>query len=444
MEGFSRREVTWYACCFGGGLWVWLEAVRQADWSSGTLMTAGAFLLVTFLSLFRRIRLSSEDYHSVYTLDDVAILALLFLQGWTVAAVVAGLGRLAYEIYRLIRALQTHPDRVTAAHAAYHFADVPLLIVTTAATGIAYECLNQGSPLLGSTVNLLAIAAAAAVWFPVAFATNAINVTLRRGDSPRAALELMLGNLAGVRSQGLMVVPLGILLALFLQETSPAALLLAVPVALMHSALEARHKLVCEAQSTIGALAQYLEERDPYTMGHSRRVAAYAAATAVEMGLPPAEVDLIRRAGLIHDIGKIDIPDAILHKPGVLTDAEREIMSTHTDRAISLSRKLVALRRDLPFNVAAYHHEHFDGSGHFRLRGDQIPMASRILAVADAYDAMTSNRPYRSGISPEDALLRIHRSRGSQLDPRVVTAFTRAFYRGTISARESALIAVST
>ena len=108
-------------------------------------------------------------------------------------------------------------------------------------------------------------------------------------------------------------------------------------------------------------------------------------------------------------------------------------MRTHTHRAADLGKKLVALRRDIPFDVAAYHHERWDGRGSlYGMKGDQIPLPSRILAVADSYDAMTSDRPYRKGMPAADALERIRQASGSQLDPEAVEAFMRAHQAGAI------------
>jgi putative nucleotidyltransferase with HDIG domain len=263
---------------------------------------------------------------------------------------------------------------------------------------------------------------------------TAVSLTLRRHLPLREAATVLRENFAHVRIHIAMLVPLGGLLAYFLEHQPVVAILLLIPITTMHNALEAEHKVRSESEHTIQALAHYLEASDEYTQGHSERVSQYAAEIAREMGLNSEEVDQVRRAGLIHDIGKVDIPDAILRKPGRLSEDEREIMRTHVDRAVELGEKLVALRRELPFKEAAYHHENFDGTGHYGMVGEQIPLASRILAVADTFDAMTSDRPYRQGMPLEEAKKLIEGVRGTQLDPRAVDAFLGACQSGAIPA----------
>ncbi|GMU52816.1 MAG: hypothetical protein AMXMBFR33_19620 [Candidatus Xenobia bacterium] len=426
-----RREILVYL-----GMWaLGLAAAWQAWPEIGAFTLPAALLAVgAFMALFKRVRLSSQDYFAYYSLDDVPLYAVLFLFGTPLTVVVALLAKLAYESVELARALHRHPERVTPLLVLYRFSNAPALALSWYAGGQVYAWVNAGHPLLESGRNLLALLATALVFFLVAFLLNGLLVNSRRQGSLTEFWNDLRQDLSQVRVQVLMLAPLGALLALFVTFEPLAALLLVVPVYLMHVALDARYKLVREAQNTIQAMAQYLDERDHYTAGHSQRVSGYAAQVARELSLSSQEVDRVRRAGLIHDIGKIDIPDAVLRKPGALTQDERAIMRTHTDRAAELGKKLVALKQDLPFYEAAYHHETYDGLGSvFGLKGEQIPLLARILAVVDAYDAMTSDRPYRSGMATEEAVERLVRSRGSQHDPRVVDAFVRAFRSGAIA-----------
>lgn len=422
MHQLTSAEKGWYSLVFlvGVSLWALSMTVSPVD------QTIVAFTLITFASLFRHVRLSDHDYHSVYTLDDVPLYALIFLRGWEPAALVAGVSRFCYEIYRLLRARRLHPDRVNVVHVLYHFSDIPMVVIVTATTGWLYEVVNGGEVLLSGARNALAMALAVCVWLPLAFGQNAVCLTLRRERPWREIFTVLRQNLVHIRIHVLMLVPLGALLALFWAKAPLATLLLVVPVTLMHSAIKSQRQLRLESEQTAQALTHYLEERDEYTQGHSERVAEFATVIARQMGLPEGEIEQVRRAGLIHDIGKVDIPDGILNKPGGLTRDEREIMRTHTDRAVDLGRELVALRRELPFREAAYHHENYDGTGHYRLVGEEIPLISRILAVADTFDAITSDRPYRQGLPMEEAVKRIQEVRGSQLDPKVVDAFLEA------------------
>ena len=153
----------------------------------------------------------------------------------------------------------------------------------------------------------------------------------------------------------------------------------------------------------IRALVNAVEARDPYTCGHSERVASFARCLALVSGQPAGAHERVYLTGLLHDVGKIAIPDGVLQKPGKLNDEERAIIETHTDAGWRILHELDALRDVLP--GVLYHHEHYDGNGYpDGLVGENIPIDGRILAVCDAFDAMTSDRPYRNGMPVEKAL----------------------------------------
>lgn len=182
--------------------------------------------------------------------------------------------------------------------------------------------------------------------------------------------------------------------------------------------------------ATIRALAAAVDAKDPYTHGHSERVAHYASAFAEYMGLSPAEIDRIHRCGTLHDVGKIGIPDAILQKQGRLTEDELRVMQTHSALGENIVRRVPQLQDLLP--GVRHHHERYDGNGYpDGLRGDQIPMEARYLAIADTFDAMTSDRPYRKGLAMPVAMEEIRRGAGSQFDPALAVAFAEML-RGQI------------
>jgi diguanylate cyclase (GGDEF)-like protein/putative nucleotidyltransferase with HDIG domain len=172
------------------------------------------------------------------------------------------------------------------------------------------------------------------------------------------------------------------------------------------------------------ALASTIDLRDPYVVEHSRHVARYAALIAGEFGLPPAQVKRIYQAGLMHDIGKLAIPEAILFKPGGLTPEEYEVIKEHVTVGADLLDDFQSLQHMATF--VRYHHERYDGRGYPNgLAGEQIPIEARILALADAVEAMASDRPYRQGSSPGAILLEIQKQAGVQFDPLIVEAFVR-------------------
>ena len=178
-------------------------------------------------------------------------------------------------------------------------------------------------------------------------------------------------------------------------------------------------------QSLLG-LATALEAKDPYTRGHSERVGAWSRRIAIALGLSPEDVETIAQAGLLHDIGKIGVPEPILRKPGALDEREWALMRRHP----VIGAQIVA-----PFECLAgasivirHHHERHDGSGYpDGLAGEAIPLGSRIVAVADVYDALTSDRPYRRALSRREALDHLADEAGRLLDARVVEVGLRLF-----------------
>ena len=174
--------------------------------------------------------------------------------------------------------------------------------------------------------------------------------------------------------------------------------------------------------SIIYALAATVDAKDHYTYGHSKKVSEYAVATAGTLGLPQDRTATIRAAALLHDIGKIGVPDSILNKQGPLTEVEWEPVKEHPQLGVEILRHVIDLVNCLP--AILHHHEHYDGTGYpFGLQGINIPLEARILAIADAYDAITSLRPYRERLSPQKALAELKRCAGTQFDPELVATF---------------------
>jgi len=202
--------------------------------------------------------------------------------------------------------------------------------------------------------------------------------------------------------------------------------------ALPHDPLALAARLDDANLATVEALASTVDAKDAYTRGHSGRVAAYAAAIAGSLGLPAADVARIRQAGVLHDVGKIGVPDAILLKPGQLSDEEFAVIKQHPEIGERILRGLPFLAEILP--AVRHHHERWDGRGYpDGLAGDAIPHDAAILAVADSLDAMTSSRTYRVALLAAEAIRRVREGAGAQYDPRVVAAFDRAVADGTLA-----------
>lgn len=182
---------------------------------------------------------------------------------------------------------------------------------------------------------------------------------------------------------------------------------------------------------TVRSLAQALDAKDPYTRGHSDRVAEYTVMIAEEMGIPMENLELLRVAGILHDVGKIGVPESVLLKPGRLTEEEFRQIQKHAEQGdiiVSPIRFLEPVR-----GAVRSHHERYAGGGYpDNLVGEQIPIYARIMAVADAFDAMTTSRSYRKGLPLEEALKRLEEGVGTQFDPAVVEAFKALVAKGKI------------
>ncbi|MDT4952388.1 MAG: hypothetical protein QOJ02_526 [Acidobacteriota bacterium] len=183
---------------------------------------------------------------------------------------------------------------------------------------------------------------------------------------------------------------------------------------------------------TVKGLAAAIDGKDPYTRGHSERVARFSVAIAQGLDLPDDEIEKIRISALLHDVGKIGIDDNILKKPAALTDEEFELMKQHPQKGFKIMSQIPAMREFLPGMYM--HHEMINGNGYPQgLKGDEIPMQARIVSVADTFDAMTTDRPYQRAMKFEDALARIKTFVGTRYDERVVASLMAACDSGQIT-----------
>ncbi len=185
-------------------------------------------------------------------------------------------------------------------------------------------------------------------------------------------------------------------------------------------------------QDTLVVLANAIELRDQYTVGHTRRVTSFAVEIARELGWDAARLVEVKMGGVLHDVGKIAVDNAILGKPGPLTGEETSRMKVHPGQGANLVRDVSFLKPVIPYCL--YHHERWDGTGYpFGLKADAIPIEGRLVAVADAFDAMTSDRPYRKAVAFEAALQALAEGRGTQFDPAIVDALLACYGKGRIT-----------
>jgi len=206
---------------------------------------------------------------------------------------------------------------------------------------------------------------------------------------------------------------------------------------LMGTVCESKNAQVRELRQTYNGvllLLRHFISKDEYTEHHSYRVSEYAVRIGARLDLNDAQIDDIKAAGLLHDIGKLDISRDLLYKAAQFTSEEYEEMQQHVARGVATLEVVGgSLRRVIPIVLA--HHDRFDGSGYHATKGHAIPLEARVIAVADVYDSLTSDRPYRKAMSPFDAKDIIEKGAGSDFDPMVVEAFLAAFRNGDLDVR---------
>ncbi|MDQ1257419.1 MAG: hypothetical protein QG656_2023 [Candidatus Hydrogenedentes bacterium] len=217
----------------------------------------------------------------------------------------------------------------------------------------------------------------------------------------------------------------------FVQSDLELLVALAGPAAIAIKNAQYVEKLEQAYHETLIVLANAIELRDHYTVGHTWRVTNFGVEIARKMGWGEDRISLAEMGGVLHDVGKIAVDNAILSKPGRLTDEEYEKMKVHPERGARMMQDVSFLKPVIPFCL--YHHERYDGRGYpFGLKGDDIPIEGRLIAVADTFDAMTSHRPYRRGLDPEIAIQEIERGKGTQFDPDCAEALIACYREGKV------------
>jgi len=230
----------------------------------------------------------------------------------------------------------------------------------------------------------------------------------------------------------------------YAQEELDTFSLLAHDIATAVRSGELRDELEQSYIDAIHSIITALEERDIYTKGHSERVVKYSVQIAVELkdAFPFTRIvnfiDKVRRAALLHDVGKIGVPDAILLKPGKLTGEEYEKLKKHPATSLHIVQSIKNLSEDILDGIES-HHERYDGKGYGKgAEGHRVPPLARIIAVADTFDAMTSDRPYRKALSEKAAIDEINRVSGAQFDPKVVEAFNQSRAKNRLKSEQDA------
>jgi putative nucleotidyltransferase with HDIG domain len=288
--------------------------------------------------------------------------------------------------------------------------------------GLTYQSAYDGSGLpLSSVRNILALLLAMAICLMINTLVVSTIIGLLNQQSP---WRVWRANNQGVLIQLLTLAPLGTLIAMAYRLTpyGLGLILLFLPLGAVYYSLRSYQQLRDQTRYTIEALAEAVDRRDPYTFQHSQRVKEYVEKIAERLNLSPGEVESMVWAASIHDLGKIDVPEGILSKPGPLEDDEWRIIREHSAVGADIVDRISF--HPTARSIIRHHHEWFDGSGYPNgVAGNRIPVGARILAVADAFEAMTSDRPYRPALSFQAAVAELEAGRGTQFDPAIVDTF---------------------
>lgn len=352
--------------------------------------------------------------------------AAIFLEGIPLGIGLVLLSTLAAE---LILRWEDYRTEGLSAFVNYVAFNVSQLVVTVTLAGTIFELTGGHPPPYQAVVDFIPPVLAFLTYVFVNTSLVSGIIHLAEGVSFTYHLKF---NLRHLHIQLLSLGVLSILLAVVYAIEPWYILLVLIPLALVHISLRGYMRLRRQAQEAFEKMTQSLMERDHYTGAHSEDVAALACRVARFLGLPEDEVDQIGAAARVHDLGKIAIPDEILFKEDRLTDAEWEVIKQHPVRSAELLKGIEVY--DGAIEIIEHHHEHWDGSGYPKgLKGEQIPLGARILALADIYNALITDRPYRKAYSKEEALEIIRGMSGRELDPKVVEAFLRCSSSGPLS-----------
>jgi HD-GYP domain-containing protein (c-di-GMP phosphodiesterase class II) len=387
------------------------QAVSRQDWWV-------ALALLTLIICVERLAISFPVFAGSFQVSVGAPLALAAAMHLGV-----GLGALVVLTGHVLDSVAARRDPLKS------MTNICAFVTATAAGGTVYwSFADHSTSPVGSPQNLLLLVLASVAFVAISTSAVALIVAPVIGIPMR---ELWKSTLRLSAIEAVTLPAVGGLVAIAAAENAAAVLLLIFPLLGPQMAYRALVRAQQSVRNTVEGLADAIEQRDVYTANHSIRVTESVRAILEEMSDVPYELtDTILAASRVHDVGKVGTRDATLHKPGPLTNEERREMRRHAEIGGDIVSRIDEYR--LTAAIIRHHHEHWDGNGYpDKIAGRDIPLGSRIIAVADAFDAMTSDRPYRRAMSPRIALEEIRRHSGTQFDPRVVEAFERAWSQRT-------------
>ena len=350
---------------------------------------------------------------SIYASSPID-LAGIMLFGPAVMAVIEGIATLVTEV-----ALQRRPLMKV-------LFNVPLLMMTVGVSGLVYNAFG-GLGALDSPLFLVPLAAAGVVYY--LFNTWAVTFVIALSDG-RNPLHVWRQNYMWNFFHILAFLPVGAIIALLYANSGVWTIaLFIIPLFLARYSFQLYLDMREAHINTVAALTSAIDASDPFTHGHSFRVSRYALRIGRAMGMSSRDLEMLEYAGLLHDIGKIAVQNDILLKVGPLTDEEWRALKSHPNVGADIVEQLKFLRE--ASEVIRSHHERPDGNGYPRgLKGDEVPLAARILNVVDAFDAMTSDRPYRKSLPIERVIRELETYRGKQFDEQVATILLDLYWKG--------------
>jgi HD-GYP domain-containing protein (c-di-GMP phosphodiesterase class II) len=344
-------------------------------------------------------------YHTKVAMMSVPLYLMAVLLPPPLAALAAGLGWLIGETL-VRRERRNRPSDIAITTARW-------VVVAFLGSQVAHL------PIADPVSEALILLGTAAVLFLGDALSVSFQIALMSGEPPWRIVVAIVRE--GGLAEGVQYL-IGLLGALAALQEIWALLLLTIPTAIAYFAFKNIKEMRSGTRQVLESMADAVDLRDPYTGGHSRRVAPLCAQILNQMGIFGPEADLIVSAARVHDIGKIGIPDEILKKPGRLTPEEKALMDSHAERGAELLARYPDFARGV--EIVRHHHERWDGKGYpSRIGGLDIPFGARVVAVADSFDAMTSDRPYRRAFSVQQAAMILRQERGRQWDPTIVDTF---------------------
>lgn len=419
MTGFFRGHrwpfVAFYmsvALCGYMALALWFGSLESSDW-----IRYLTFILLTIIADLVNLNLPRGG--AMISVSTPVTFASAILLGPGPAAWIEVVSALVVEGFVNRRA----PMKI--------FFNVPVLALSVGLAGMAFRALPFGgaAPDFSQPLFLLPLVVLGLVHFMTNTGLVSVIIGLSDGMNPYRVWK---SNYAWNIRHLVAFVPITAIIILVYHLAPWTLALFIIPILLVKYAYQLYLDMREVHISTLSTLASALDAKDPYTQGHSYRVSRYAILVGEEMNLGDGEMQMLEYSALLHDIGKIGIAGDIISKPGKLSEAEMNMVRQHPVIGARIIQRLRFLGEAA--DVIKFHHERPDGLGYpDGLTGGKIPMLSRILHVCDTFDAMTSNRPYRPALSPDESVAELRLFRGRQFDSRVVDAFIRLYESGKLT-----------